>query len=59
MIKNSKKTVLLRDSGNGQFISRQKAEAMPRNTWQKEQVPVRKQANRRESKSRYRKRNDY
>ena len=51
MIKDSKKTVLLRDSGNGQFISRQKAEGMPPNTWQKEQVPARKQAGIGKSKS--------
>jgi hypothetical protein len=41
MTKTPEKTVL-RDSGNGQFISRRQAAGMPRNTWQKEHVPVRK-----------------
>jgi hypothetical protein len=39
MTKTKEKTVL-RDSGNGQFISRRKAARKPRNTWQQEQVPV-------------------
>jgi hypothetical protein len=38
--KNQEKTVL-RDSGNGQFISERKSARKPRNTWQQEQVPIR------------------
>ncbi len=34
------KTVL-RDSGNGRFISKQQAAGKPPSTWQKERVPVR------------------
>ena len=40
MTRNPEKTVL-RDSGNGQFISKRQAAGKPRNTWQKERVPVR------------------
>jgi hypothetical protein len=40
MAKNSEKTIL-RDSGNGRFISRRQAASKPRNTWQEEQVPAR------------------
>jgi hypothetical protein len=40
MTKNEQKTVL-RDSGNGQFISKRKAARKPRNTWQQEQVSFR------------------
>ena len=39
MTKTPEKTVL-RDSGNGQFISKRQAASKPRNTWQKERVPV-------------------
>jgi hypothetical protein len=40
MAKNPAKTVL-RDSENGQFISKRRAASKPPNTWQKERVPVR------------------
>jgi hypothetical protein len=38
MTNNQEKTIL-RDSGNGKFISKRKAARKPRNTWQQEQVP--------------------
>jgi hypothetical protein len=40
MNRNREKTIL-RDSGNGQFISKQQAAGKPQNTWQKERVSVR------------------
>ena len=42
MKKNPVMTVL-RDSGNGQFISKRQASRNPHNTWQKEQAPRRNQ----------------
>jgi hypothetical protein len=39
MTRNSKKTVF-RDSGNGQFISKEQSERKPQNTWQKERCRV-------------------
>jgi hypothetical protein len=40
MTRNLEKTIL-RDSGNGQFISKRQAAKKPRNTWQKARVPAR------------------
>jgi hypothetical protein len=39
MTRNTEKTIL-RDSGNGQFISKQQAASKPRDTWQKERCRV-------------------